>query len=407
MNNKTKNKINTKTTKLFGILAISVIATLMISTSATQYAYATDAPKINSVVVDDPDDLDDVYFTDDIITIIFDSDTNTPGGTGPQTRTAVDDLFTFSESIGQAYNGQWSAPDTFIITINNVNNAGPPVIDITTVTPAGITPILSSDETSIASTFTSPVLSGDFGVPPFANPWTDGDAGVIHYTGGNVGIGITLPNNLLSVNGIIESTSGGFKFPDGSIQDTVGITAEADPIFDSSIVSSITQIDIDNWDNDQVDDADNDPTNEIETWSTLSGIPADIADGDDVGTGDITGVTAGTGLSGGGTTGSVTLNVDTSSIQNRVTGSCISGSSIRVISSSGTVTCESDSTGSGTYQAGTTSHVETGYVNDWDATFNYDCPSGKVITGVYAVHDNDKEDRRFKFTCSYIQTVVP
>ena len=34
--------------------------------------------------------------------------------------------------------------------------------------------------------------------------------------------------------------------------------------------------------NDAVDDADNDPTNEIETWSTLGGIPADIADGDDV-----------------------------------------------------------------------------------------------------------------------------
>ncbi len=34
--------------------------------------------------------------------------------------------------------------------------------------------------------------------------------------------------------------------------------------------------------NDAVDDADNDPTNEIETWSTLGGIPVDIADGDDV-----------------------------------------------------------------------------------------------------------------------------
>ena len=33
--------------------------------------------------------------------------------------------------------------------------------------------------------------------------------------------------------------------------------------------------------NDAVDDADNDPTNEIETWATLAGIPADIADGDD------------------------------------------------------------------------------------------------------------------------------
>jgi hypothetical protein len=32
---------------------------------------------------------------------------------------------------------------------------------------------------------------------------------------------------------------------------------------------------------DDVDDADNDPTNEIETWGTLAGIPADLQDGDD------------------------------------------------------------------------------------------------------------------------------
>jgi hypothetical protein len=34
--------------------------------------------------------------------------------------------------------------------------------------------------------------------------------------------------------------------------------------------------------NDQVDDADADPTNELQNWSNLPGIPSDIADGDDV-----------------------------------------------------------------------------------------------------------------------------
>lgn len=38
--------------------------------------------------------------------------------------------------------------------------------------------------------------------------------------GGNVGIGTATPAQLLSVAGIIESTIGGFKFPDGSIQTT-------------------------------------------------------------------------------------------------------------------------------------------------------------------------------------------
>ena len=39
---------------------------------------------------------------------------------------------------------------------------------------------------------------------------------------GNVGIGTSSPAEKLSVAGIIESTSGGFKFPDGTIQTTAG-----------------------------------------------------------------------------------------------------------------------------------------------------------------------------------------
>jgi hypothetical protein len=56
--------------------------------------------------------------------------------------------------------------------------------------------------------------------------------------------------------------------------------------------------------------------------------------------GTITGVTAGTGLTGGGTSGSITLNVDSSTLQSRVSSSCTAGSSIRVINSDGTVLCQ-------------------------------------------------------------------
>ena len=63
----------------------------------------------------------------------------------------------------------------------------------------------------------------------------------------------------------------------------------------------------------------------------------------DVGT--ISGVTAGTGLTGGGTLGPVTLDADTTVLQQRVSGICAAGSSILVINQDGTVSCETDDVG--------------------------------------------------------------
>lgn len=72
----------------------------------------------------------------------------------------------------------------------------------------------------------------------------------------------------------------------------------------------------------------------------ISGVWTCAADNGNVG--DITGVTAGTGITGGGTSGNVTVSADTNVVQSRVNGSCLSGSSIRTINANGTVSCEVD-----------------------------------------------------------------
>jgi len=41
----------------------------------------------------------------------------------------------------------------------------------------------------------------------------------------------------------------------------------------------------------------------------------------------------------------------------------------------------------------------TPFVNDWDGTLNWQCPGDHLLTGTYSVHNNGREDRRFKYRC--------
>lgn len=114
--------------------------------------------------------------------------------------------------------------------------------------------------------------------------------------GGNVGIGLANPGERLSVAGTVESTAGGFRFPDGTLQTSAA--SEAPPGVTS--VSSAG-------------------------GSGLTVLPA---------------------------SGAVVLNTDAALLQRRVNAAgCASGSSIRVIHEDGSVLCQLDTNSGGAVNA--------------------------------------------------------
>lgn len=124
-----------------------------------------ESPRIIGLIANDPNNGDDVYDTGDTITILFDSDTNMPGANETIRMPQIEHLFTFSESFGTAATGEWVNASTFVITVRNTNNALI-TINSTTITPALETLILPIDNNEEDfSTVTSPVLSGDWGIP--------------------------------------------------------------------------------------------------------------------------------------------------------------------------------------------------------------------------------------------------
>ncbi|HVS88347.1 MAG TPA: hypothetical protein VHF01_09005 [Candidatus Acidoferrum sp.] len=115
---------------------------------------------------------------------------------------------------------------------------------------------------------------------------------------GNFGIGVTAPGQKLSVAGMIQSTTGGFKFPDGTVQTTVGgtITAVNTPA-GSGLMGGATSGAV------NLSLINTCTGGQVLQWSGAAWVCASVS-----GTGTITGVTAGAGLSGGGTSGNVTLS---------------------------------------------------------------------------------------------------
>ena len=76
-------------------------------------------------------------------------------------------------------------------------------------------------------------------IPKWLDSTTIGDS-IISEAAGNIGIGTTTPGSKLSVAGMIETTMGGYKFPDGTIQSTAAMSGLAAVVHDSTLNGSGT-----------------------------------------------------------------------------------------------------------------------------------------------------------------------
>jgi len=101
--------------------------------------------------------------------------------------------------------------------------------------------------------------------------------------GGSVGINTLSPTSPLTVAGTIQSTSGGFKFPDASVQTSAGVSS----------------------------------------------------------------VSASAGINGNVASGVLTLTGDTAYLQRRISGTCAAGSAVSIVNSDGTVGCQTVGSGGG------------------------------------------------------------
>ncbi|MCP4441837.1 MAG: T9SS type A sorting domain-containing protein [Aureispira sp.] len=136
----------------------------------------TQAPNLQTIVANDPDDHDGFYSLGDVFTLTFDVATNqTPIGTKAQ----LDAIFTFSQSLGTNYTGVWLSPTVAEITVTDPTNHATPTIGVSTTTVIAASALMDVTATFSATAGVYGPITGDFGLGsnnPFSGGQDDGYA---------------------------------------------------------------------------------------------------------------------------------------------------------------------------------------------------------------------------------------
>eukprot|EP00727_Mastigamoeba_balamuthi_P005371 m51a1_g14832 hypothetical protein (4244) ;mRNA; f:692485-711070 len=122
---------------------------------------STPGPTIISLVASDPDNKDAVYGAGDAVSLTFSAATNTPP---VATMQQVDAFLSFTSPLGANYTGSWSTTRVLVLTIVSPTAGKKPQIGAFTTTVIGT--LYGISPVSLASTPTSPSLTGNWGTLP-------------------------------------------------------------------------------------------------------------------------------------------------------------------------------------------------------------------------------------------------